>query len=492
MRAQQFDQKGEKKMKFRTILAFFLAFALILSACAQTTPAPQQEQPPAEEAEPPVIIEEAEPPAEEIEPPVIEEAEPPAEKELIEITVWSHWADQPSKIKVVEQVMQDYMAENSNVTIRVEWWQKSDLWLAMQNAFSVGEGGPDFFYFDRDSEQGFTYVDAGWIAPLDDVVDWDQMLPAAKTAATWENVKGETHTWFAVLEAAPTLLLYNPDIFAELGIEVPENHQFTTAEFYDVAMKCNEGGYDVISTGVGDRKYVGQYMYKLALISKLGMEEYIKVWNGERSWQDPEVQDALQWIQSVIEIPAMPDTYSTMTLAESHQYFHTLQKACMFPIGAWYTGRTFQPPEQGGQPADFRNGFLKYPAFPDGEGTNHGYWAAGGGMGLWAHSPNLDVAKDIMNFFMQEKYGNMWLAETAIPSGIKTDPSAISEDHPYFWYFGLYDEAYADYDWRVETVSPCPDLYTAYEAYITDGLAARLMTLEEATEAIEAARALCQ
>jgi multiple sugar transport system substrate-binding protein len=477
-------------MKIRTILALLLTFALVLSACAKATPAPEQPAPAAEEpaAEAPAA---EEPAAEE---PVAEEpaAEEPVVEEPVEITVWSHWADQESKKKVVTQVMEDYMAEHPNVNITIEWWQKTDLWPAMQNAFSVGEGGPDFFYFDRDSEHPFTYVDAGWIAPLDDVIDWDQMLPAAKAAATWESAGGDTHTWFAVLEASPDLLLYNPVIFEELGIEVPENFQFTTDEFYDVAVKCREAGYDVFATGAGDRKYVGQYVYKFAMISKLGNDGYMELWNGERSWEDPDVQDALQWIQSVIELPGNPDTYSTMTLAESHQYFHTLQKACMFPIGAWYTGRAFTPTDAGGQPEDFRNGFLKYPAFPDGKGTNQGHWASGGGMGLWAQSPNLDVAEDIMHFFMQEKYGNMWFSETAIPTGIVTDPSAIAADHPYLWYFQAYDAAYGDYDWAVDVTSPCPELRSAYEAYINDGLAALLVTTDEFVETIEAIRATCQ
>ena len=41
---------------------------------------------------------------------------------------------------------------------------------------------------------------------------------------------------------------------------------------------------------------------------------------------------------------AFPPTFSTMTLAESHRYFHTQEKACMFVIGSWYTGRAFAVP----------------------------------------------------------------------------------------------------------------------------------------------------
>jgi ABC-type glycerol-3-phosphate transport system substrate-binding protein len=477
-------------MKIRTIFALLLTFSLVLSACAQATPAPVQPAPAAEEpaAEAPA----AEEPAAEA--PAAEEpaAEEPVVEEPVEITVWSHWADEDSKRNVVEQVMQDYMTENPNVTINVEWWQKSDLVPALQNSFSVGEGAPDLFYFDRTTEAFFTFVDVGWVTPLDDVVDWDQMLPAAKEGSTWENINGESHSWYGVLEASPDLLLYNPAIFEELGITVPDNYQFTTDEFYDVAVKCRDAGYDVFASGIGDRKVPGQYMYKFAMISKLGNDGFIELWNGERSWEDAEVQDALQWVQSVVEIPAMPDTFSTMTLAESHQYFHTMQKACMFPIGAWYPGRSFQPTDAGGQPEDFRNGFLKYPAFPDGKGTNHGHWLSAGGFAIWSQSPNLDVSKDIMNFFMQEKYGTMWFTGTSIPSGIRTDPNAISADHPYLWYFQGYDAAYGDYDWQVDTTNPCPELRSAYDAYINDGLAARLVTVDEFVETIEEIRATCQ
>lgn len=468
------------RARYAVVAMLFIA-ALMVAGCkgpAVETPAVEPPKP-----EPTAVTAVEEPPKTEVA--VEEPAEP------VTITVWSHWTDQPSKKKVVQQAMDDYMAEHPNVTIQVEWWQKADMWPAMQNAFTVGEGAPDFFYFDRDSEHPLAFVDAGWIDPLEDVIDWNLMTNAAKEYGTWTNINGETHTWFAVLEASPNLLLYNPAIFDELGIVVPDNYQFTADEFFDVALKCRKAGYDPLATGASDRKYPGQYMYKYALISKLGMDEFIKLWNGERSFEDPEVLEVLEWIQGMIEIPAMPATYITMTLAESHQYFHTTQKACMFPIGAWYTGRTFKPAEEGGQSADFRNGFLKYPAFPGGVGTNQGQWGTSGGMALWANSPNLKVAEDLMRFFMQEKYGNMWLAETAIPTGIITDPSAISEDHPYRWYFEEFDKAYGDYDWKVDASNPCVELRVAYEAYINDGLAAQLLTLDEAIAAIEEARLFC-
>jgi ABC-type glycerol-3-phosphate transport system substrate-binding protein len=185
--------------------------------------------------------------------------EAPPEEEQIEITIWSHWVDEPALRSVLEQILEDYEALNPNVSIEVEYSQKGDFLPAAINAFTVGEGGPDLFYVDREIEATFTIVDAGWAAPLEDIIDWSQMVSAAEPASTWENANGETHTWYGIMETYADMILYNPEIFDELGIVVPENYQFTADEFYDVVVTCREGGYDPFATGSGDRKYPGQY-----------------------------------------------------------------------------------------------------------------------------------------------------------------------------------------------------------------------------------------
>lgn len=453
-------------MKFwRIIVPLLVLIALLAAACAPTpTEVPAVETP----------------------------TEAPAVEEPVKITIWCHWVDEPSLQKAVEMMLADYEAEHPNVDIEIEYSQKADFLSAAIAAFTVGEGGPDLFYIDRETEQTYTIVDAGWVAPLDDVIDWDQMLPAAKTASSWENAQGETHTWYGIMEVYPNLILYNPEIFEELGIEVPDNYQFTTEEFYNVAKTCREGGYDPFAQGSGDRKYPGLYMYQYALISNLGMDGYISLWDGETSWEEPEVREAIEWVQSLVEIPALPATYSTMSLAESFQYFHTQHKACMFNVGSWYTGRTFKPPEEGGQPLDFRNGFLRSPAFPDGKGTNEGMMDPGAGFAVWKQGPNREVAEDIVGFMLQEKYGTLWVVETGGIPAMKYDPAAIAEDDPHKWYFDAFDASYATYDWKINLSVPCPDLRSAYEAYINDGLAPQLVTIDEAIAAIEEARALCQ
>lgn len=477
---------------FKLLLAVMLVLSFVLTACApQATEAPVPPPTKEEPTEAPAVEPTEVPAVEPTEVPVAEPTEAPA-AEPATITIWSHWVDEPGIQQYLKEVWADYMAEHPNIKIEVEFSQKADFLAAAINAFTVGEGGPDLFYVDREIESTFTIVDAGWAAPLDDIIDWDQMLPASKASASWENINGEYHAWYGMMEAYADMILYNPAIFEELGITVPDNYQFTADDFYDVVVKCREAGYDPFATGSGDRKYPGQYLYKYALLSKLGMEDFTKLWNGETSWDDPVVRETLEYVQSLVEVPAFPATYSTMLLAESFQYFHTQQKACMFTVGTWYTGRTFKPPEEGGQPPDFRNGFLRYPAFPDGAGTDQGNLSPGAGFMVWAQGPNREIAEDIVRFMLQEKYGTKWLVDTGGLPGIKYDPAAISEDNPFKWYFDGFAKAYDTYEWATNLSNPCPDLRVAYEAYINDGLAPQLVTIDEAIESIEAASALCE
>src|SRR5204863_145864 len=82
---------------------------------------------------------------------------------------------------------------------------------------------------------------------------------------------------------------------------------------------------------------------------------------------------------------------------EAARYFHTEQKACMFPVGSWYTGRAFVPPDKGGQPKDFELGLLNYPQMKDGKGAGEKYLGVAGSLAVAAKSPNLALALELAN-----------------------------------------------------------------------------------------------
>ena len=194
-----------------------------------------------------------------------------------------------------------------------------------------------------------------------------------------------------------------------------------------------EAGYAAFATGAADREWAAMYVPDMLLLSKLGYADVQKLYRGELSWKDPRVVDVFRYYKELVDLGAYAKVLTSMQLAEAHRYFHTEQKACMFPVGSWYTGRAFVPPEKGGQPKEFELGLLNYPLMKDGKGHGEKMLGVAGSLAVAAKSPNLPLAIEVANAFADVEIGNMWMAKTGIQTGIKTDPGKI--DSPIKWYF---------------------------------------------------------
>ena len=175
-------------------------------------------------------------------------------------------------------------------------------------------------------------------------------------------------TWAIPVEAASDEIYYNKKMFRQLGVTLPANFAFTQDQFKDLIGKCAKAGFAGFATGAADREWTALYIPTDLLLSKLGGEDLKRLGRGELSWKDPRVVDVFRYYKELIDAGAYAKTLTSMTLAEAHRYFHTEQKACMFPVGSWYTGRAFVPPDRGGQPKDFELGIMNYPLMKRREG----------------------------------------------------------------------------------------------------------------------------
>jgi len=459
--------------KIRMSMLLLVVATVILAACGPAaTPEPEVVEEPDVVEEPSV----AEATPEEAAAAPEEKAE---EEEPIKIVWWSHWAEETNKREVLETVAADYMAEHPNVEIELVWWQKAEMFAAIQNTMTAGEGFPDMFYYDRTAPQ---IQAAGWTADLTNGINWDNVEPWAKEA--WKVDDG---VYALTVEAATLELYVNNGLFEELGIEIPEDRQFDQDEFYEVAKICKDAGYDVFASA-SQWWGSGSLLYWYALLHELGGEEFTKYFNGELPVDTPETREALEWAESVMALPAVPEVYSTHTLAEAHQYFHTQQKACMMPVGSWYTGRAFVPEEAGGQPADFDLSCIRWPAIDGGVDNDSHILYAAGSLAAAELSPNKDVAIDIINYFAQEKYGNLWMANTAVQTGIKTNLDTMPATD-YDWYFAEYNTCKAGAELFVLNVfSQPPDFKAVWNQVFNEGLPMRQIELDQGLEMLEAAR----
>ena len=405
-----------------------------------------------------------------------------------DLTWWSHWAVEESKKAVLFEAKKRFEAKHPGNTVTITFYEKKNMWPTLRAAFTAGSGFPDVFYYDNDAPE---FIPAGWLADLSNAIRWENIEPYGKAFWTRPGPAGRTGTWAIPVEAASDEIYFNKKLFRQLDITVPASYAFTQDEFKEVVNKCAKAGLAAFATGAADRDWAALYIPTALLLSKLGGEDLTKLGHGELSWKDPRVVEVFRYYRELIDLGAYAKTLTSMTLADAHRFFHTEQKACMFPVGSWYTGRAFVPPDKGGQPKDFELGLLNYPLMKDGKGHGQKSLGIAGSLAVAAKSPRLPLALQLANTFADVDVGNLWMAQTGIQTGIKTDPAKI--ESPIKWYFEEYGRVNRQAKWidlttQTMKVYMKPGLWETWVAMVNQGLPNRLVGVDVALAKLEEAR----
>ena len=340
------------------------------------------------------------------------------------ITLWSHWADHDSKRNFVEDAARAFEAANPGVTVKITWYEKQALYAALKTALRAGQA-PDIFYAETNQIE---YLENNMLYDLSKGLNWNNIESWAKDA--W-SYKGGVYGF--PLEAWTVELYYNKKMLAELGFKLPPDNQFSQSDFLEVVKKTHDAGITPLALGVGDRPYPGAFLTHEALLKNLGTDDYDKLIKGRLDWSDARVRDALEFVKAVIDAKALPSSFSTLKLGESHFYFHTKPGALMFLMGSFYPSRAFNPTDKGGQPPDFELGIMQYPALEKGVCNNCKTITIGGSYSVNAASKNPAEAIKFLNSLATPEMGNKWLETVLVQTGIKADPSKITG--PYAGYF---------------------------------------------------------
>src|SRR5438270_9024832 len=149
-------------------------------------------------------------------------AVPTAAAQGVTLEVWSHEADEPAKVAFRELAARNLEKSRPGVKVKITWYEKNPLFAALKTALPAGKG-PDVFYLEPDQVE---YITAGYIVPLDDLVDWNNIEPWARKVWT-HNGK----TYGIPQEAYTVELYYNKDMLKQLGVTLPANSQLTQAQF---------------------------------------------------------------------------------------------------------------------------------------------------------------------------------------------------------------------------------------------------------------------
>lgn len=337
----------------------------------------------------------------------------------VKLTMWSHWAAEKIKRDYVEDAIKRFEVANPGVKIEAQWYEKTALYAALKTALRAGTA-PDLFYAEPDQVE---YMENGLLLDLSPL-NWSAIEPWAKDI--W-SYKGKPYGM--PLEAATVELYYNKKLLTDLGIKVPANLQLDAQGLTDLAKRARAKNITPMSLGVGDRPYPGAYLVHEALLKKLGIQEYDALLKGKLSWSDARVVETLRVVRSWTDAGLLPTTFTTLKLGEAHGYFHTNPGAVTMLVGSWYTSRAFNPPDKGGQPANFPLGIMKFPAMPGAACNECRTLSVGGSYVANAATKHPKQAIAFLNSFANPEAARRWLEGVLVQTGIKADYSKVSGPH---------------------------------------------------------------
>ncbi len=336
------------------------------------------------------------------------------------ITMWSNWPDEPAKKQWVTDRVAAFEKAEPQCPVKLSFIPKADEYTQAKSAVRTGQA-PDIFYMEPDSPE---FLTGGYLAPLDDVIDTANLNDWAKQAWTYKG-----HVYAVPAEAYTVEVFYNRDLLKKLGMELPENAQFTQDQFAEMVNKAVAAGVTPIAAGTADRPFPGAFLSYELLLHKLGAEDYGKLLDGTLPYRDPRVTAALTWFKTIVDAGAFPKSISTLKLGESHYYFYATPGAVTFPDASWYTGRAFAAPDKGGQPAGFPLGIMQAPAMTDGACPTCKTLSVGGSFVMYSRSPNKPCAGALLKSMATVENGTKWVEQVSLQSGIRSDAGGINSSH---------------------------------------------------------------
>ena len=370
----------------------------------------------------------------------------------------------------METILAAFHEVYPNITINFDPTNPPDYNATLRTQLEGGTA-PDLFYL-RSYATSRQLFDEGFLEPLDNLPGlMENFTEAAR--APWATEDGEPYgvPFIAVSHG----VYYNMDIFAELGLEVPQTWEDLLAD----AQAIQEAGYDPFANASGDEWTIAEIVFMNIAPTFIGGYEGRQAYlNGERCFNDEHAVAAFQAIADIA--PYLPDGQEALTYYDSQQLF-LLGEAAMWLGGSW------DIPFFESEAPDFNWGIFGIPSPEAMDGQRYVTFHMDAGMGLNAAAPeaNKEAARLFLEWMSTSEFATL-LGDT-LPGffPISTNPVELSD--PYANQFlALNEGADLDVRWAWEMLlDGVPDGYTLMQ----DGALAIIsgeMTPQEAADALQA------
>ncbi|MDQ0062688.1 extracellular solute-binding protein [Paenibacillus harenae] len=332
--------------------------------------------------------------------------------------------------KIVNQIINDYQAEHTNVTIKQEVLD-NEQYKNKLKVLSASNQLPDV---GVTWAAGFLqpYVEGNLFTPVDDVLGGE--LNGKFVAGTTEAYAVDGKTYALPLEFNIAPIYYNKAIFEKYNLEVPQTYD----QFKQVVKTLSDNGVAPIALGNKDR-WTGSLWYMYMADRFAGQETLSKAIKGEASFTDENLMKAATEVQSLVDGNAFVKGFNGLSNEEAKSEF-TNEKAAMYLMGTWELPNWTTNADI---PQEFRDkvGFFKFPTVEGGKGDINS-WVGGPGVGLFVaeNSKVKAEAKAFVEYFVT-KWGEQSVTGAGVIPATKVDTSALELPQLYIDLFNEMNQA---------------------------------------------------
>lgn len=318
-------------------------------------------------------------------------AMPVMAEEAVTIKLFSNLPDRTSGQGLIEQTLIDqYMAENPNVTIEVEALDDAS-YKTKFKAYASGSDMPDLVNIWGQPSFLSEVIEAGLLAELnmDDYADYHFI------EGSLDGFSRDGKLYGLARNTDVMGFYYNKTIFEECGVEVPT----TYAELIDVSAKIQENGYIAVAMDGTDKYPLAIYIQDV--YQKLvGSDNYaLSTAAVQRGEYDDNWKAAAQLMVDMANAGAFQIGFETTDYGTAKNLFTNAQ-AAMYYMGSWEMSMATDE----NIPEEIRNNISVFtmPVPEGGVGTATDICAwNGGGYAVTANSEVKEEAINLLNYMFQ-------------------------------------------------------------------------------------------
>ncbi|MGG4216757.1 extracellular solute-binding protein [Paenibacillus jamilae] len=308
--------------------------------------------------------------------------------------------------KMIKQIVSQYEQDHPHVKIELDSLNTDQQKLKLKTQAAAKEV-PDITIVNP-AAQMKPFVDAGLLAPLNDVADKEGLKD------TFQDGLLNYYSFNDKLYAFPDgnnieVVFYNKELFEQAGIQKLPT---TFDELISAVKTLKAKGITPIAIGEKD-SWTGSLLFmNILLRTNEGPNFLNDVLDGKKTFNDPAFVEAVDAFQELVQAGAFPDGATSIDYNAGGNIFKT-GKAAMYIMGTWETGSIDASPVAG------KVGAFQFPTVNGKGNVNEYVIAPGSAFAVSANSEHLQETKDFLHYFITEMPKIQFDLKNAIGSGQK-------------------------------------------------------------------------